>query len=41
MGYAGFSLKNFSSRFIPAFASRMREPPILEAEGAGLFIRQA
>jgi hypothetical protein len=41
MGYTGFSLKAFSDRFIPEFASRRREPPVLEGEGAGLFIGQS
>ena len=38
MGYAGFSLEVFYSRFSPAFIARSRELLILEGEGAGLFI---
>jgi hypothetical protein len=38
MGYTGFSLKNFSSRFIPGVRNAETRTTILEGEGAGLFI---
>jgi hypothetical protein len=39
--YTGFSLKNFSSRFIPGVRIAETRTPILEGDGAGLFIEQA
>jgi hypothetical protein len=41
MGYKRFSLKDFPRTFSPKFALRRRKPPILEGEGAGLFIGRA
>jgi hypothetical protein len=41
MGYGGFSLEVFSSRFFPQRSQRGQRLTILEGEGAGLFIAQA